>query len=1153
MIGGIVQSIYDRTVDEGDTLMIPVTITEPFCDDQVFVVSARESFPKPTNFATAGGEDTGDFQEFSMEVTIPAGATRVEMSVTTNDDVIDEAPEEAFAILAQWRPPEGTPASPIVIEHGTIIIEDNDVVAMSLTGGSAVEGEHVKFTISLVPASWRDVSMAVSTLDDEPVSAEGTGEGPGADYVDVIEHDVTIRAGELSAEVLVETLTDNDVAEGDETFRLTFQLGVDSRLRPDITPPDPDFAVGTIIDRLCFARADTDVDPPTIILEHTISVDEGEPTGDIPFTLSTPLCEDGHILWSNSDGSAVGTSATANPLGDYERVVGATLSIDASDTSGVISISQNLFDDLVDEEDETFTVTVNWRVGAGYMPPEFGDQPDQDVEVTIDDDDKSRVSVSDDTAAEGEDLEFRITLDPVNSRDVRVRYFTLDVTHPSGIARATEGVDYTPVDDDVIIRAGVGEAIVPVVTLFDKLEEGPESLGFFIQTPSYPNAAAADLPRRVGLVAYGTIVDNPCVEPTDPAHDLMRLVPRQATLDVDEDVDRFNGPIFDIVPRPCTFHADMVQVWAVPLDPVEATPDLDWIDAAPLALHDLDPSHGGGYGPNVAIIDDPIDEPPERFEIHVGFYYDDDRMPQHYRDVKHDADVLAATVTILDDDDPPSLSVASGAPAVEGAPVEFTVRLSGPSGRDITVDYETQQRLTGTRIATQGAACGAPDYPDYVRTAGTGAGAITFPVDPATTRTADLTPRTVSVPTCSDAEVNEGEETFLLRLLGPPDNATLSAEFATGTIRDDSCIQVGGEQDPAPPGVTLTFRNTVFDGRTARVPEYFSSLRYKVALDIPFCDPQTLEVNLVEGTARPSRIANSLRRVGASSEYYYDYVYDPDDPPSVSFGSRQLESSGRVRILGDRLDELDETFTLEFRWPDGMGTAYAEVEPISVPVVIVDDDTAVISVDPASADEGTPLGFTVSSHIPTTHDIDVTYSTVELVTGPTDERATGGACGTPPTADYEEATDLTVTIVADNTAGTFGNIRGGPTATIDVDTCNDVEDEDPERFLVELSDPVYANADTDDKPNLSVRGASAIGTIADGCFVASRRRRLGPQLAEAQHLPRPGDVHRTRDRVEHQVFHRADRPAVLRGAHIPGGRPRCLGNGAVAVPCDPRQ
>ena len=201
------------------------------------------------------------------------------------------------------------------------------------------------------------------------------------------------------------------------------------------------------------------------------------------------------------------------------------------------------------------------------------------------------------------------------------------------------------------------------------------------------------------------------------------------------------------------------------------------------------------------------------------------------------------------------------------------------------------------------------------------------------------------------------------------------------------------------------------------------------------------------------------------------------------------------------------------------------VEPISVPVVIVDDDTAVISVEPASANEGDTLRFTVSSHIPTTHNIDVTYSTVELVTGPTDERATGGACVPKVTGDYAEATDLTVTIVADNTAGTFGNIRGGPTATIDLDTCNDGEDEDPERFLVELSDPVYANADTDDKPNLSVRGASAIGTIADGCFLPADAAAWDPSWPRLSIFLGPGTVREPEIGTVNAVFTvRVDRP-----------------------------
>ena len=396
------------------------------------------------------------------------------------------------------------------------------------------------------------------------------------------------------------------------------------------------------------------------------------------------------------------------------------------------------------------------------------------------------------------------------------------------------------------------------------------------------------------------------------------------------------------------------------------------------------------------------------------------------------------------------------------------------------MDYATEQRPgAGTGIAIQGAGCNAPDPPDYQQTNGT----LTFAVAPATTVTADLTPRTVRVQTCSDGDVEEGEETFLLRLSNPdparPDaeKATLSPAFTHGTITDDSCIQVttDGEGDPPPPEITLGYPNWVTkdDEGNPRVGESRRfEYEYTVTLGTPFCESQALEVSLVEGTARPTTGISSL----SAGAFSFDFI--APNALTLPFNANEATSSGSVTIFNDPLDELDETFTMQLRWPSAMGAAYGGVA-VDVPVVIVDDDTAAISVANDSADEGETLEFTVKSDIPTAHNIQVTYHTLDLATGPDNEIADGGSCGASPPDDYEEETGATVTIPADNTVDAI------PTAPIEVDACPDNVDEDPERFRVVLSDAAYAGGPDDDKPDWTDQGAA--GTILDieGCFVPS--------------------------------------------------------------------
>ena len=120
---------------------------------------------------------------------------------------------------------------------------------------------------------------------------------------------------------------------------------------------------------------------------------------------------------------------------------------------------------------------------------------------------------------------------------------------------------------------------------------------------------------------------------------------------------------------------------------------------------------------------------------------------------------VRVTVTINDDDPPPSLTVADATTADEGGNATFTVTLSAVSARDVTVDYAT----------ADGSATAGSDY-----TASNG----TLPI------TAGTTMGTVEVVTLADDALTESAETFTLTLTNPS-NATLGTkDTGTGTIRN---------------------------------------------------------------------------------------------------------------------------------------------------------------------------------------------------------------------------------------------------------------------------------------------------------------------------------------------------------------------------------
>ena len=128
----------------------------------------------------------------------------------------------------------------------------------------------------------------------------------------------------------------------------------------------------------------------------------------------------------------------------------------------------------------------------------------------------------------------------------------------------------------------------------------------------------------------------------------------------------------------------------------------------------------------------------------------------------------AVTLTITDDDAPPTLSIDPPRAAAEGdlgsAPLQFRVRLSAPSERQITVAYAD----AGTGSATSGE--------DYTALA---AGTLTFA--PGTTS------QTFSVSVTGD-RLDEPDETVVITLTSPT-NATFAGGAqdldVTGTITDD--------------------------------------------------------------------------------------------------------------------------------------------------------------------------------------------------------------------------------------------------------------------------------------------------------------------------------------------------------------------------------
>ena len=150
-----------------------------------------------------------------------------------------------------------------------------------------------------------------------------------------------------------------------------------------------------------------------------------------------------------------------------------------------------------------------------------------------------------------------------------------------------------------------------------------------------------------------------------------------------------------------------------------------------------------------------------------------------------------------------------------------------------------------------------------------------------------------------------------------------------------------------------------------------------------------------------------------------------------------------VTVMGDRVIEPDETFSVQLYNPVGSGTTLGTQH--TAPETIVDDDRPVYSVSDVTVPEGDPAVFTVTRSVNTTVASSVGYSTAHVTTS-----------ATPGVGDFAPVN------------GTLSFAAGQTTKTVTVQTNQDTYDEPGETFRLNLAatggDPQGVGTILDDDP-----------------------------------------------------------------------------------------
>ena len=438
----------------------------------------------------------------------------------------------------------------------------------------------------------------------------------------------------------------------------------------------------------------------------------GTTNANFAVTLSAPSGRNVTVNYATANGTAV-------QPGDYTTTSG-TLTFTPGQVAKTVSVP--IVGDLTDEPNETYVVNLSGATNATIAD-------NQGAGTIVNDDTAPSLTINDVSLTEGNagttNMTFTATLSAASGKTVTVAYATADGT-------ATAPADYTASSGTLTFNPGVLTRTFTVPIVGDTRDEFDET---FVANLSSPvNATIAD---NQGV---GTIVDN------DPTPSLVINNVTVTEVDAGSVTATFTATLSAASNKVVTVDYATSDVTAIA--PGDYTAASGTLTFAPGVTTQTVP---------IAVQGDLLNEASETYRVTLS-------NPGN-------ATITTAigTGTITDNDPLPSI-VINDVSQTEGnvgtTNADFTVTLSAPSGRNVTVNYATANST-------------AVQPGDYTTTSGT----LTF--------TPGQVTKTVSVPVVGDV-LDEIDEAFFVNLTVPT-NATIADNQGVGTILDD---------DP-PPSLTI--------------------------------------------------------------------------------------------------------------------------------------------------------------------------------------------------------------------------------------------------------------------------------------------------------------------------------------------------------------
>ncbi len=973
-------------------------------------------------FVTVNGTATtadNDYTATSGTLTFVIGDTSETITVPIIPDTRNEA-NETYTVVLSGNTGGSTIADGTGL--GTISNDDpqpslsiGDLALAEGNGGATV----FNLPVTLSAASGQQVTVAFATSNGTATTADG-------DYAST-NGTLTFAAGEISKNVTV-NVTGDLKNEAPETFNVTLTGSVNASIADNL-------GVGTI---------NNDDAVPNLSI-NDVTQAEGSSGGTTNFTFTVALSaasgQQVTVPFSTSNGSATAPA-------DYATTTNGTITFNPGEISKPITVA--VVADLVDESStETFNVNLGAAVNAN-VTDNLG------LGTIQDDDGPPGLSIADLSQSEtngATNFNFLVTLPAASSQQITVVYTT------SNSSATTADNDYAATVGTLTFAPGDTSEAATVVVNGDTRNEANET--FTVTLSAAVNADISD-----GF-ATGTIQND------DPQPNLtIGDAPAQG---------EGNSPGTTAFTFPVNLSAASGQQVTVVFTATNGTATIADSDfATTTGILTFAP---GETSKNVIVNvnGDNKNEANETFTVvlsgatNAGI-----------------ADGTGAT-TINNDDPQPSLSIA-GVSLTEGNAgpknFPFVVELSAASGQQVTVNFATANNSAtagSDYTATVNALTFAPgETSKTINVAVTGDTTSesneTFTVGltnavnaGVTTGTAtgeiinDDSPPGISINDVTLTEGNAGTKNFNFTVsLAQASGVPITVEFATtaaGTATAGTdYVATSGTLTFAPNDTSETISVVVNGDQLNEADETFNVTLSNASGSTPISIPtgigtitndDVLEISiadasLTEGNAGPSDMSFNVT-LGAISAQTVTVVFTTSESPSgdkaasgvdftsttgtLTFAPNETSQTVRVPILGDLLDEANETFRVTLSSP----TVATIADGAATGTINDDDAPPTVSIADLSQNEGNG-GFSTFNNF----DFVVTLNTASGREVTANFATANGSASTP--ADYTA------------TSGVITFAPGETSKTIRVTVRQDRSDESDETFEVNLTGVVNATA-----------------------------------------------------------------------------------------------